>query len=203
MGAGRTVTVTGRVISGRGEATRNMRENTREISRSLGTDLVEGSLNVILKRPMMLREDSAIKTRFTPNAPPQLEWPGRLHGMDVWLHRWHNAPLHVVEALSAVHLRRQLDLADGDEVTITIRERDVGRISRTGRLAWLLLWSGRTTWTYTHDDYVERAQRWGTEYGATQFVTHKNGRDLAMALANTVVRRIPGARRLRARFRRS
>jgi hypothetical protein len=198
-----TVTVTGRVISGRGEATSNMRENALEVGRALGEKLVEGSLNVILKRPLMLRSDFAIKTRFSRAAPPQLEWPGQLNGQEVWLHRWHNAPLHIVEALSAVHLRTHLNLADGDEVKITVRERDVGPISRVGRLTWILFWSGRTRWTYTHDRYVEPAQRWCTEYGATQLDTDKNCRDLAMALMNATAKHIPGARSLGSRFRKS
>jgi hypothetical protein len=180
-----------------------MRENARAIRCSLGDGLVEGSLNIILKRPLMLKRDSAIVTQFSRQAPPQLEWPGQLNGTDVWLHRWHNAPLHVMEVLSAVRLRQHLDLADGDKVFISIRQCDIGRIAPVGWLTWILFWFGRTRWTYTRDSYVEPAQRWGTKFGATQFGTDQNCRDLAMALVRMVGKRIAGARAARASARKS
>jgi hypothetical protein len=188
------VTLRGKVVSGRREATVNMQKNVGEIQRKLGASLVEGSLNIILSRPLLLRGDTAVETRFTPAAPLQLEWPGRLNGQEVWLHRWHNAPLHIVEALSTVHLRERLNLADGDSVRVKVRKSDIAGVPVVGRLAWMLFWFGRTGWTYTHDVYVESAQRWCTEYGATQAGTEKKCRDLAIALSRRATKSIPGIR---------
>jgi hypothetical protein len=187
----------GRVTSGRGVSTANVGRNAGRIHDALGTTVVEGSLNILLKRPVMLANETAIPMRFD-RGQLRLDWPGRLNGIDVWVHRWQTAPLHVVELLSAVHLRTHLNLSNGDEVQIEMRQRDVERLSVVGWLTWILFWSGRKSRTFRRDADCAQAHRWCRRFGASQLGTDKNSLDLAMALTKALIRRIPGARLLKA-----
>jgi SAM-dependent methyltransferase len=193
--ASATVRVTGHVAAGRGLGTSFVARNTDALRQALGTDIINGSLNVILKHPLMLHNGTAIKCSYGKDGSRQ-DWRGRLNGTDVWLHRWPRCPLHVVELLAPVHLRSHLGLSDGDEVVIEVRAQDIGRISDVGRWAWPLLWLGRRAWVYTDDRYLKVASRWGVRFGATQFVTDKTRKDLTMAIAKQLARRVPGHRRL-------
>lgn len=197
-----TIVVSGRVTSGYGHATFHIRDNARKIRSALGERLVEGSLNIVLKHPLMFRRDSAIQIRFHRGWSPQLYWRGRLNGIDVWLYRWDDIPLHIVEVVSAVYLRKHLNLSDGDEVRIAVRKCDVGRVSSVGRLTWLLFWLGRKRWSFTKYTYWKMAQRWCVNFGATQFETDKSCRDLVVALIRSVAKRNPSVRWLRTRLRR-
>jgi CTP-dependent riboflavin kinase len=175
----------GQVASGRGRASSYVERQADKIRNALGERVVEGSLNIVLKRPVMLRNDTAIKTAFDGELV-RLHWAGRLNGTRVWLQRWPNAPLHIIELFCAVHLRTRLNLADGDCVEVQARRRDVQPISKLGRVSWMLLWFGRRKWHYTNERYYAPAERWGTTFGATQLGTEKRFRDLAAALVKRV-----------------
>jgi hypothetical protein len=192
IGLSETIKLSGHVTSGRGVATSNIRRNVEAIRNALGVTVVEGSLNLLLKHPVMLANDTAIPVFFDTGAP-RLEWRGKLNGVDVWLSRWQTAPLHIVELLSTVHLRRHLHLSDGDDVQIEVRKCDVAHISNVGRLTWSLFWLGRTDWFYKHNSYCARAHGWCRRFGATQLGTEKNCRDLSVALTKALIKRISGA----------
>jgi CTP-dependent riboflavin kinase len=191
------IRLSGRVASGRGKASSYVERQADKIRDVLGERVVEGSLNIILKRPVMLRDDTAIKVAFKDELV-RLHWPGRLRGAAVWLQRWPSAPLHIMELFCAVHLRTHLNLSDGDRVEIEARQCDMKPISNLGRVAWILLWFGRRKWHYTNDRYYLPAERWGSKFGATQLGTDKSFRDLAVALVKMMIKKIPGARLLRA-----
>jgi hypothetical protein len=188
------VILNGRVASGRGETTAHIGKNAEVVRSALGEGIVAGSLNIVLKRPVLFVNETAIAIPFNKGRP-RLDWPGRLHGVAVWVNRWQGSPLHIVELLAPVHLRRHLHLADGDKVQIEVRKQDVARLTNAGRLTWLLFWWGRQNWTYTNENYHACAERWCKSYGASQIHTDKNCRDLALALSKAAVKRIPGARR--------
>jgi hypothetical protein len=182
-----TVILSGRVASGGGKGTSNTRRDAGKLRDALGLTVVEGTLNIILNRPVMLANDTAVQIPVDGDGEwPRLEWPGRLNGTDVWINR-RAKPLHIVGLLSAVHLRQHLHLSDGDEVQIEVRKCDVARISNVGRLTWALFWLGRKNWFYTRNGYRTRAQRWCRRFGATQLATEKRCRDLAMALTKAVL----------------
>ncbi len=188
----------GRVAAGNCKSTFHTARHAELIREALGVSVVNGSLNVILKRPAMLRVETARRTAFG-NEKPHFYWPGRINGIDVWLYRWQSAPLHVVELLATTHLRTTLGLADGDEVEVDARRCDVDRIPAVGRLAWVLLWTGRRRSTYANDRYYFPAQRWGKTFGATQLGTDKNFKDLAAALRGLALKKIFGWRWLKGR----
>jgi hypothetical protein len=184
-----TVNLSGRVVPGNGKSSFHVARYSELIREALGADMVEGSLNIILKHPVMLSNDTAQSTCFA-NEKPHFYWPGQLHGTDVWLYRWQSAPLHIVELLATEHLRTHLNLADGDAVEIKARKCDIGHISGLGRLTWVLLWWGRTQSTYANERHYIPAQRWGKQFGATQLGTKNNFWDLAAALTQMAVKKI-------------
>jgi hypothetical protein len=198
--------LSGRVARGRGGGTFVVRRNAGKIRDALGASVIEGTLNIILKRPAMFRDDTAVQIHFD-RGTLRLAWPGRLNGTDVWFHRWQGAPVHIVEVLATVHLRKHLHLSDGDDVQIDVRKCDMGRISNVGWMTWILFWLGRKKWTYTKwtstdDCYYIQASRWCRKFGASQLDTEKNCGDLAMAIVKAAIKKIPGARWLRASLRR-
>jgi SAM-dependent methyltransferase len=195
-----TVRLNGWVTSGRGNATVSARRNAGKIQNALGVSVIEGSLNIILERPMMFRDDTAVQIHLD-RGPLHLEWPGRLNGTDVWLHRWQGAPLHVVEMLSTVHLRKHLHLSNGDKVQIEARKCDVGRISSVGRVTWTVFWLGRKRWTYTNDSYYFLAKLWCLNFGAAQFGTERNCGELTMTLVKAIIKKSIGTPCLRASLR--
>ncbi|HET8933375.1 MAG TPA: DUF120 domain-containing protein [Polyangiales bacterium] len=156
--------VVGTVAMGRGNATKDLAGNAQQLRELLGTELFPGSLNVILKRPLRLREAAAL--RFDRGM--RLLWPATMHGTPVWLYRWRWAPLHVVEVLSTVGLRKTLQLANGDLVTLSIRTEQLGAVSLLSTLAWSAFWLGRRDWCYSNDRYYQRTSRWCRRLGATQ-----------------------------------
>jgi hypothetical protein len=200
MIAGTTVVLHGRVAAGRGKGTSYVERHADQIRDALGEseNLVNGSLNVLLRRPVMLRDDTAVKTRFDGL---RLDWPARLNGTGVWLHRWESAPLHIVELLCTKHLRTHQNLSDGDKIEIEVRTCDIGRISAAGWMTWILCWAGRRNWCYTSGRYWAPAQRWSEKFGATQLGTKNRPRDLALALAKMMARKVLEACRPRKRRR--
>lgn len=187
-------TINGRVTSGFGIANSLVRKNYGLIRRSIGENFIDGSLNVVLRRPLMLKRETAIQIRFEQEEDVQLQWPGKLNGLDVWLHRWDGAPLHVLEIMSTVHLRTHMNLSDGDEVQIAIRESDIGRVSGVGMLVWVLLWLGRTKYSYSLSR--EPARRWSKRFGATQLDARSSVLALTMALVKVSIKKLLGVPRL-------
>jgi hypothetical protein len=156
--------VTGTVVMGRGNARKHLAQSRQELRELLGTELFPGSLNVILKRPLRLREAAAL--RF--DSGMRLLWPATMNGAPVWLYRWRWAPLHVVEVLSTVGLRQTFQLVDGSAVTLSISSERLGAVSLLSTLAWSAFWLGRRDWCYSNDRYYRRTTSWCRRLGATQ-----------------------------------
>jgi len=112
--------------------------------------IFDGSLNVILSRPVRLRDSTALSIedgqwRF---------WPASVSGTPVWIYRWVGATEHVIELVAQHHLRSALHLNDGDAIRIDLSAKDIEPTSMVRLLAWAVLWMGRGGWYYTRDDYV-------------------------------------------------
>jgi len=156
--------IAGTVASGRGQSTTYIRIHSAELKEKLGQDLVEGSLNVILNRPVKLAAENAIVF----DGGKRLLWPATIEGQRGWAFRWVRAPLHVLEFVATVHLRRSLGLKDGTPVRIAIRAEDVVPLSAVSHFAWFMVWAGRRHWFYNGNTYREFAKRWTRYFGATQ-----------------------------------
>lgn len=156
--------VVGTVVVGRGNAAKDLAKNAQQLRELLGTELFPGSLNVILKRPLRLQEATALHF----DSGNRLLWPATMQGTPVWLYRWRWAPLHVIEVVSTVGLRKTLGLADGNLVTLSITPERLGAVSLLSTLVWSAFWLGRRDWCYSNDRYYQRTSRWCRRLGATQ-----------------------------------
>jgi Methyltransferase domain len=126
--------------------------------------LFPGSLNVVLNRPVRLLDAAG----FAFDRGYRTLWRASLGGINVWIYRWRESPLHVVEVLSSVYLRGRFNLKNGDAVTLQMSRAQIGDLHRFERFIWALLWSGRRSWFYSYKLYSNRTVRLGKELGATQ-----------------------------------
>lgn len=158
------VALEGQVVGGRGLASPELVILKDQVQAIVKEPLCPGSLNIVLNRPVRLSD--AAGYAFDGNY--RNLWPASLGGVDVWVYRWREAPLHVVEVLSSVHLRERLKLQDGDKVTLHMREAQMGETHWQERLIWAALWTGRRRWFYSSKLYSNRTVRVGKDLGATQ-----------------------------------
>lgn len=191
------IVLSGTLVSGRGRAHKDIRDNTEEIRRLTSEDVAPGSLNVILERPIFLSNAHAL--RFAQDQ--RLLWPGTINSMPVWLYRWQQAPLHVIEVLSQARLRERLGLCDDDRVEIEIDEIYVEDVPKLGHVLWGALWWRRLDWPYKRNRYYSWTKPWAVLLGATQ---QGGGKVTVKSIARRVYRKAkdfpvigPAARRLR------
>ncbi len=138
------------VVSGRGLATESCAFDIQQINNDQALTLINGSLNLISKRPLWLDADRAIfKTEW------RVYWKGRLEGVPVIIHRWFaTCPVHVFEIFAEDVLRERLNLKDGDNVSLAI-PREVVLSDRDvlagDKLAWYAFWWGRESQIYNRN----------------------------------------------------
>ena len=158
------IAVTGAVLSGRGQARKHIEAQHAAFREALGEDLIPGSLNLVLSRPVFFNLDRAISLANGN----RLLWKARLSNQDVWAYRWPDAPLHVVEVLSSIHFRKTFGIKDGDRMPIHFSDCDVLQLSVRQKIAWWLVWAGRKSWAYTWDLYPFGTRQLAIDLGATQ-----------------------------------
>lgn len=145
----RHVEVVGMVTSGRGQATRDLLACEDEVSAIIGQPLYPGSLNLVLNRPLRLRESTA----YTFDGQRRMLWRAWLGGTEVWAYRWRGCPLHIIEVISTIFLRERFQLNDGDDITFSVEKQWVGAIPIWQRLSWALFWARRENWHYSNRKY--------------------------------------------------
>jgi hypothetical protein len=154
----------GQVVSGRGLAAAELLTLREQVQAIVQEPLCPGSLNVILNRPVRLLDAAGLAF----DLDYRTLWRASLGGINVWVYRWRESPLHIVEILSSVHLRERLTLKNGDTVTLRISKGSIGKIHFLERFIWAALWTGRRHWFYSHKSYSNHTVRFGKELGATQ-----------------------------------
>lgn len=159
-----TMNLLGSVISGRGTAKTDVARNHQCLREITGRELYHGSLNLILKRPVLL-DDSA---GYWWDENKRLLWPAQMNGQSVWLYRWRHAPLHVVEVLAEVRLRDHMKLRNNSCVEIAIPDDFVLPIPVVSRICWWGFWWLREDWSYQRDGYDGWAKPYCQRLGATQ-----------------------------------
>ena len=159
----------GTVLSGRGKAREHLEAEYDAFHEATGENLIPGSLNLILSKPVLLN----LKTALLVSNGTRLLWRAELVDQPVWIYRFPHAPLHVVEVLSSVRLRDALGLEDGDTVTLHVPQVDADALSLRRRLAWHFLWKGRGSWAYHKDWYYLRTRALSIDLGATQKPTQR------------------------------
>jgi hypothetical protein len=158
------VALQGQVVSGRGLAARELLALREQVQTIVKEPLCPGSLNIILNHPVRLVDAAG----FAFDLDYRTLWRASLGGIDVWIYRWRESPLHVVEILSTVHLRERFNLKNGDTVTLRISKGQIEKIHLLERFIWAALWTGRRHWFYAYKFYSNHTVRFGKELGATQ-----------------------------------
>ena len=158
------VALEGQVVAGRGLAAPELVTLREQVQAIVKEPLCPGSLNIVLNRPVRLLDTAG----FAFDGDYRTLWRASLGGINVWVYRWSESPLHVVEILSSVYLRERLNLENGDTVTLRISRRQIGKIHFLQRCIWAALWAGRRHWFYSHESYSNHTVRFGKELGATQ-----------------------------------
>jgi SAM-dependent methyltransferase len=154
----------GQVVCGRGLATPELVTLSVQVLAIVKEPLCPGSLNIVLNRPVRLLDAAG----YAFDRGYRTLWPASLGGINVWVYRWRESPLHVVEILSSVYLRGRLNLKNGDAVTLRMSGAQIGALHSFERFIWALLWTGRRRWFYSSRLYSSRTVRLGKELGATQ-----------------------------------
>jgi hypothetical protein len=140
------------VVSGRGWASKDRLEETCALAAIEGQPFVQGSLNLIAKKPIWLDVESAIYRQGT-----HIFWRASLEGLPVVIGRWlSGCPAHVFEVFASVRLRDSLMLKDGDIVTLEIPEASVAKrdASWVNRMVWNLFWRFRERHIYRDGFYL-------------------------------------------------
>jgi riboflavin kinase, archaea type len=158
------VALEGQVVSGRGLAARELLTLREQVQTIVNEPLCPGSLNIVLNHPVRLADAAG----YAFDLDYRTLWRASLGGIDVWVYRWRESPLHIVEILSSVYLRDRLNLKNGDTVTLRIRSGQIEKIHFLERFIWAALWTGRRHWFYSYKFYSNHTVRFGTELGATQ-----------------------------------
>lgn len=144
------VEIVGMVASGRGRASRELGAFQDVTFSLLKQTLFPGSLNVVLRTPVVLRQVRA--SLF--DGGRRMLWPARVNGKPVWIYRWHTCPLHIVELVSTTSLRQQFQLEDGDHIAMTVDREQIGTLRPWERVGWAVLWIGRRNWHYSKNKYA-------------------------------------------------
>src|SRR5580658_9975920 len=151
------VALEGQVVSGRGLAARELLTLREQVQTIVNEPLCPGSLNIVLNHPVRLVDAAG----FAFDLDYRTLWRASLGGIDVWVYRWRETPLHVVEILSSVYLRGRLNLKNGDAVTLRLSKARIGELHFFERFIWALLWTGRRRWFYSSKLYSNRTVRLG------------------------------------------
>src|SRR5690554_6844017 len=139
------VKVEGRVCSGRALASDHLAQHRVQLSRLLGVDPQPGSLNIVLSQPLKLSAESGV---WLGQDKHRMVWEAYLDEYRVLLYRWHGCPLSVIEVISDLHLRSELEFTDDASVTLTICRNYLEDIRVRALLGWILLWKWRAPLYY-------------------------------------------------------
>jgi len=180
----------GRVVSGRGVASKRLRHQSwgDAVHRITCEPIFPGTLNVVLDQPLRLNQ--TVAQVFDDNSVRAL-WPARLNNMNVWVYRWGNAQLHQIEVIASVNLKRHFELGDGDPILIIFSPDQVGRTKLFERLAWRVLWQGRQAWCYSSGSYYRFASKASHAAGAIQLRKEKEVRKLARQKIKQLIKKMP------------
>lgn len=139
--------LTGLVTSGRGIASGIVRELNGRIFPFLGGEPFPGTLNVAVNAPFLLKGGIQLDDKGK-----RIAVRARIGNIPCLVYRWNGAPLHIVEVIAPVALRKSLMLSDGQAVDLHVTP---GHIERPGRLRtrfWRLFYEGRVQSYY--DDHM-------------------------------------------------
>ncbi len=152
------MSITGSPVSGRGYGVDMVATHQEKITENLGVTPYPGTLNVVLDKPYLLK-----------NAD-QLDAKGKLFGVRGWigdvpclLYRFNYTPMHVLEVIAPVHLRKTLDLIDGQQIKISVSEDNFLTPSIWRNRFWELFYKDRLE-AYYDDHMIKLFTRRGIKF---------------------------------------
>lgn len=148
IGCGNTKLL-GFVASGRGFGAKTVQMQQAFIQKIIGGEAYPGTLNILLDQPVLLRKAHKLDSKgklFGVEAT--------INGVPCLLYRFNYSPLHVLEVISTVHLRNELELLDGSEVEISILGDCIAKPSNWRCRLWRLFYADRLDAYYR--DYMHQ-----------------------------------------------
>ncbi|MCC3751091.1 MAG: hypothetical protein LLP51_06820 [Halorhodospira halophila] len=140
----KAVRIEGRVCSGRGLASEHLAAARSDLSRWLGAEPVAGTLNLAARRPYLLNRATA----RVFDSDHKMVWPAWLDDEPVLVYRWPGCALHILELVSASHLRRRTGLCDGERAAIDLPAQHLLPVPVHAWALWAALWGLRETRYY-------------------------------------------------------
>lgn len=147
--------IPGIVVSGRGLGRGEVARLSENIEEATGLKPFPGSLNIVLRQPLLLRVDRAAAV----SPCRRYFWWAELNGLRCLAYRFPGCPLHVVEFVSDMQIRDALSLKDNDPVTIVMDRSAVADISPGQWIAWASLWKFDGQLFYASDRYWRQTKR--------------------------------------------
>jgi hypothetical protein len=139
----------GRAQRGRGIASVQIDWSASEFVDALGDKPFPGTLNVMLDSVAEFYVEAVYSEGVHYFIPAELSGFGA-----VLIHRWHGAPLHIIELVGTRNIREYLCLKDGDALKIVVSRNYLKTITIGQRLFHLLLWYRRGSWFYAKNWYA-------------------------------------------------
>lgn len=144
-----SVTLHGRVISGRGTASK-IKAFGAEVIDFFGEPPARGSLNLALEKPVRF-DPEQVELKVSRRS---FFWAGEIDGMRCLITRARGHPLHVIEIIATCKLRDRFQLCDGDWLELKVsRDIVVEDLSWGAKAAWNIFWRFRECW------YVSKTYR--------------------------------------------
>ena len=141
-------TIRGRVISGRGTASK-IKAFSAEVIDFFGEPPVRGSLNLALDKPIRFDPERVEFVR----GKRSFFWAGEIDGMRCLITRAKGHPLHIVELVAPCKLRDRFQLHNGDWFELRVSSDIVQNLSWGTKAVWNVFWRFRECW------YVSKAYR--------------------------------------------
>ena len=151
-----------------------------------GTDVLPGTVNVWLDKPVALNNRYASRI----SNPRFLYWPALLHGVPVWVQRYDRGVLHIFELVADRNLRKELGLADGSRVTLELNHKYILPMPYIGRVVWAIFWFGRGRRHLISDRYRDIVCKFCRRFGATQDSVHNSSLKLVCSVLGEVTGRV-------------
>lgn len=140
------IVLTGVVCSGRGIASQGI--DADRAGEILCAIPCPGTLNITMNYPLILLSSETMDAKGK-----QYAISGTINGIPCLVYRWRNAPLHVIEIISAEKLREALSLKDGQSVNVTIPKRKAKSPNNFRTKIWNLFYKNRPQSYYDDSIY--------------------------------------------------
>ena len=160
---------TGKVVDGRKNASSLIKDNYVHLTSTLGFWHFPWTLNIVFNTPVLFNQKQAIYF----DEGKKLFWNASYldKNIPIYIYRWRGAPLHVLEFISSVKLRKYFNLNNKSQFTISINRSMVLPIGWINKFIWYVIWKNRPSWYYRNEFYKKFVYASKINYFASQYET--------------------------------